>query len=74
MQLETVSFDFMQVWTDLCNRKALMQLEMILWEFGHICATGNALKQLGLILFKFGQICATGNAPMLLEMFLCEFG
>ena len=64
---------FTRVWTDLCVRKALMQLETILCEFGRICVTGNALMLLETILCEFGQICAT-ESLLQLETILCEFG
>ena len=51
----------MQVWTDVCDRKAVMQLGMILYEIGQICVTRNALMQLETILCKFGWICVTGK-------------
>ena len=51
-----------------------MQLEMILCEFGQICARASALVLLETILCKFGQICSAENALMLLETILCEFG
>ena len=54
---------FMQVWTNLCNRKLfLFLLELILYDFAHICATGNALMLLDTILCKFGRICAAGTS------------
>ena len=51
----------------------LMQLKMILWEFGRICVTRNALMQLKTILCEFGLIWATRNALKQLEMILCDF-
>ena len=53
--------NFMQVWTDLCNRKCSWQLETVLCRFGPIFATGNALVQLESILCEYGRICARGN-------------
>ena len=36
----------MQVWTNLCNRNALIRLETILCEIGRICAIGNVFEWL----------------------------
>jgi len=67
MQLEMILSEFgqkqfLQVWTNLWNRKYTYALGNNLSQFAPICATGNPLMLLETVLCEFGQICATGNA------------
>ena len=61
----------MQIWMDLCDRiGSHALLEMVLYKFEQISATGNALMLLATIFGELGLICVPGNAHLLLEMIL----